>query len=152
MVAAQAGGMRAVADTPFFAERIAANEGNRDRILSFDVDEFVQVMMAWNSFFDYHADMPIAGATEAQISTIMAPTLIFEGNDERHTKEASDALHRLIPTSELTECPWRRQDWTDRRSSEEFFEVFYPRLAPRILDFVTSVESARVADSAEAPK
>lgn len=85
IVAAQAGGMEAVAKTPFFAERIAANPANRERLLAMDPAAFIAAMKRWNEFFYYRTDMPLAGATVEQLRAIACPALIFEGKTTTYT-------------------------------------------------------------------
>ena len=41
---AERGGMKGVAESEFFAERIAENPANRERLLAMDVQEFIGVM------------------------------------------------------------------------------------------------------------
>ena len=65
IMAAQAGGMAAVAQTPFFADRIAANPANEERLLALDPGEFVATLKRWNRAFYYREDSSLAGATDA---------------------------------------------------------------------------------------
>jgi pimeloyl-ACP methyl ester carboxylesterase len=143
IVAAQAGGMEAVARTPFFAERIAANPANRGRLLAMDPGVFIAAMKRWNEFFYYRADTPLVGASEAGLARIACPTLIFEGNDDVHPPEVAEAIHRLVPRSTYAPSPWSREEFMDRLSGklrEPVFEL-YPRLAPAIVAFIDSVEA-----------
>ena len=39
--------MKGVVESDFFAERIAENPSNRDRMLAMDVQEFIAVMRRW---------------------------------------------------------------------------------------------------------
>ena len=140
--AAQGGGMEAVIETPFFAERIAANPSNRERLLAMDPGEFARVMKRWNASFYYREETPVIGATEEQLRAIRAPTVLFEGNDDIHPEESSDALHRLLPHSELAPSPWSREDFMaifTRRTSGSVMDL-YPRLAGAILDFLSRTE------------
>jgi pimeloyl-ACP methyl ester carboxylesterase len=142
--AAEAGGMEAVAKTPFFAERIAANPGNRARLLAQDPATFADVMRAWNAFFYHRPGMPVQGVTEAQLRAISVPTLAFEGNDDIHSREASDALARLVPGVEMAACPWSRDEFTayyTGRRQGGIMQSLYPRMAPRILAFLEKLEA-----------
>ena len=51
--------MKGVAESEFFAERIAENPANRERLLAMDVQEFIGVMRRWRAFFT--ADKPVIG-------------------------------------------------------------------------------------------
>ena len=53
-IAASMGGMQAVADMPDFQEQVTRNPGNRDRLLAWDADAFIQKMRDWaDAFFPY---------------------------------------------------------------------------------------------------
>jgi 2-hydroxy-6-oxonona-2,4-dienedioate hydrolase len=138
IMAAEAGGMEAVARTPFFADRIAAESENRERILAHDPEAFIAAMKRWNSFFYYRQDTPVVGATAADLAGLALPTLIFEGNDDIHPPEVSAAMAGLIPGATYLPSPWPRKDWMDRFTGRAKGSVFdlYPQLAPAIFDFV----------------
>ena len=147
--AAQSGGMAAVAETPFFAERIQANPANRQRLMALDPQEFVAVMRRWNTFFYYREETPIIGATEEQLRRITVPTLIVQGNDDIHPVEASAALHRSISGSQLLPSAWTREDFMGLYTGRIQGSVMqlYSRLAEPILDFLAKAESRVAAGS-----
>ena len=109
--AAEQGGMEAVTQTPFFAERIQQNLGNRDRLLGMDVDDFTTVMRRWSTFFTEGAHLPVIGATEEELAAINVPTVIVSGDDDIHTPQAAQNLHRLIAGSEFHDPPIAREEW-----------------------------------------
>jgi pimeloyl-ACP methyl ester carboxylesterase len=138
--AALAGGMAAVAATPFFAERIAANPANADALQSMDPAEFVQVMLAWNEDFVPRPDMPAIAITADQLRRIRVPTLIYEGNDLIHPDPAALDVHKLIDGSLLAPSPWSGVEFTDRHVGKvaEPVTALYPRLTDSILSFIGS--------------
>lgn len=138
IMAAEAGGMEAVARTPFFADRIAANPGNRERLLAQDPSAFVAQMKRWNEAFYYSADCTLAGVRDSELGRIGCPTLIVAGNDDVHPPSVSDALARLIPQAEHAPSPWSNEDWLDKFTGRAGGSVFdlYPLLTPTLLDFV----------------
>ena len=138
--AAQRGGMAAVAETPFFAERIEANPSNRERLLALDPERFIEVMRRWNEMFYYRDDTPMAGATSEELSAITAPALVFEGNDDIHPPEAALAVSELMPNATYVPSPWTRSDFMDLLVQKTPGTVFdlYPRLMPQIRDWVTA--------------
>ena len=143
--AAIRGGMEEVAQTPHYRELIAANPANLDRLLAIDPDHFVAVMHGWNEHFFTRPDTPVIGATERQLRTIAAPTLVFAGNDDFHPSEAAVAAHELIGGSEFVPCAWTRDEWMWRgvgRIQESVVEL-YPRMAPAIVDFIQRTDAAR---------
>ncbi|TVV76659.1 alpha/beta fold hydrolase [Sphingomonas solaris] len=138
LMAAARGGMAAVAETPFFAERIACNPASRDRLLALDPDAFVAMLRRWNEAFYHRGDCTLAGVPDAALATIALPTLIFEGDDDVHPPEVSRAMARLIPHATLRASPWPREAWIDRFSGRMAGSVFdlYPLLAPAIIGFI----------------
>ena len=139
--AALRGGMEAVAQTPFFADRIRENPGNEARVLAIDVGEFVAAMLAWNESFYWRPDTPVIGASEDELRSIRCPTLVFSGNDLFHPAEPAAALHRLVAGSELAELPWTGEEWTSRYHGPKPAGVvdLYPRLVPQISRFLDRV-------------
>ncbi len=138
IVAAQRGGMAAVAETPFFAERIAGNQRNRDYLLSFDPERFIAVMKHWNQSFYPDPGRPLAGI-EGDLASIAAPTLIIEGNDDIHPAESSQALARAIPGARLEPSPWSGKTFMDILTGKVQGAVFdlYPQLVPQIVAFAS---------------
>jgi pimeloyl-ACP methyl ester carboxylesterase len=101
---ARQGGMAAVCATPFFAERIAANPGNRERLMSMPVDEFVAVMSRWRETFTQGADLPVIGATEVELRGIDVPICIVpgaEGWDATHPQAVGERLQTIVPDGEV---------------------------------------------------
>ena len=142
--AAEAGGMEAVASTEFFAERIAENPGNRERLLNMDTGEFNSVMSRWSTFFTEGAHLPVIGATEEELAAIRVPTCIVAGNDEVHTLTAAQNLHRILPNSEFHDPPISVEEW-DRLwvgPPEELARVRAERAAPIFKEFLQRVEAA----------
>jgi pimeloyl-ACP methyl ester carboxylesterase len=140
IVAAQAGGMAAVAETPFFAERLAANPANVDYLASFDPEEFIATMKVWNeSFYPREGDALVG--IEGELSSIRLPTLIFEGNDDIHPAEAALALAAAIDGARLVPSPWSGEEFMDVLTGKGVGAVFdlYPRLVPQILAFVKTL-------------
>ena len=142
--AAEAGGMEAVAATEFFAERIAQNPGNREKLLNMDPVEFISVMSRWSTFFTEGAHLPVIGATEEELGAIKVPTVIVAGNDEVHTLTAAQNLHRLLPQSEFHDPPISTDEW-DRLwvgPPEDLARVRAERAAPIFREFLARVEAA----------
>jgi pimeloyl-ACP methyl ester carboxylesterase len=146
ILAAQHGGMAAVMETPFFAERIAAHPGNRARLAAMDPDAFIAVMKRWNEFFYWSPDAAVAGVPDAALAGLRLPLLVFDGCDDIHPPAASQALARLAPGARLLPCAWPAAAIMDRFSGRVAGSVFdlYPAMAPAILDFIAAHEAGRV--------
>jgi pimeloyl-ACP methyl ester carboxylesterase len=108
--AAQQGGMAAVCATQQYQERIAANPGNRERLMSMDPQRYIEVMSRWRDLFVQGANLPVMGVTEAELASIRAPTVVIPGNDKTHSSESGRACARLIPGAILHELPIADQD------------------------------------------
>jgi pimeloyl-ACP methyl ester carboxylesterase len=103
--AAKSGGMEAVAATPFFADRIAKNPGNRERLLGMDANHFISTMERWGRYFSEAGDLPVIGATEEELATIQVPICIVAGDDAVHPTSAAERLHSIVPNSEYHAPP-----------------------------------------------
>lgn len=99
--AAQRGGMPAVVDSEFFKQRIEQNPANKERLMAMDPTRFQRVMERWRLFFSEGADLPVIGATAAQLKAITVPACIVPGTDEVHPRKVGEGLHEILPHSEL---------------------------------------------------
>ncbi|MBM4414884.1 MAG: hypothetical protein FJ035_01135 [Chloroflexi bacterium] len=135
--------MAAVAETPFFAERIAENPANRERLLALEPAHFIAVMKRRNEMFYPHPDTPMVGATAARLRAITAPALIVEGNDDIHPAPAAEALHELLPRSRLVASPWSGDEFMARLVGRVEGSVFdlYPRLLPLLRGWLLETEA-----------
>lgn len=139
--AAEQGGLAAVAETPYFAERISENPANRDRLLSMDVQEFVTVMGRWSAFFTLGADAPVIGASKEQLASIRVPTTIVSGDDDVHTLAAAQALHSILPNSEFHDPVIPREEWDELFGQPEHLaRVRAERAGPIFSEFLARVE------------
>jgi pimeloyl-ACP methyl ester carboxylesterase len=123
---AEQGGMDAVAKSEHFAERIAQNPANREKLLELDADTFIGVMRAWREHFNKGAELPVIGATECDLNSIRVPTIIIPGNDRTHSHATGAAAHRMIQGSELYDL-WPgdldidlfpAEDWASREAEQ----------------------------------
>jgi len=139
IMAAERGGMAAVAETPFFAERILRNPGNRDNLLAQDPEEFAGTMKRWNRSFYFSPDAALASVPDAALRSIAMPTLIVAGNDDVHPPAVAQAMARLIPDATLIASPWSTADWIDKFTGRGGGSVFdlYPLLVPAIRQFIS---------------
>ncbi|MEE2913771.1 MAG: alpha/beta hydrolase [Pseudomonadota bacterium] len=98
---AESGGMSAVIESDFFAERIRSNPTNAQRLLTYPVADFVRVMSAWQLFFTSGADLPVIGATREELSSIDVPACIIPGADPVHPRKVAMGLHDILSDSEF---------------------------------------------------
>ena len=55
----------------------------------------------WSQSFHDGANLPVIGATEAELKGIRVPACIVPGNDQTHPRSVGENAARLIPGSEL---------------------------------------------------
>jgi len=99
--AAQEGGMAAVSETEHFRERIAARPVSREQLMRINPQRFIESMTHWSGHFARDADLPVIGASEAQLRSIAVPTCVIPGNDKTHPLAVGEEMQRLLPASEL---------------------------------------------------
>jgi len=122
---ARRGGMQAICESEHFCECIEARPSNRERLLRTDPDHFIRVMSHWKACFLQSANLPIVGATEAELRAIKAPVCLIAGNDVIHTPATARQAASLMPNSELHDDvvarrsdknllqEWDRKEWRD---------------------------------------
>ena len=108
--AAREGGMAAVCSTEQYQERIAANPGNRERLMRMDPKRYIEVMSRWLDIFTRGPVSPMYGVTQAQLGSIRVPAVVIPGNDKTHSMPCGRAIQRLIPGSRLVELQLQDQD------------------------------------------
>jgi pimeloyl-ACP methyl ester carboxylesterase len=139
------GGMEAVVRSEHFSECIRARPANRERLLQTDVQHFITTMSFWRECFLQSANLPIVGATEADLSSIKAPACLIAGNDLIHTPQTARKAASLIPNGELHDNvverrsddnllkEWDRKEWRDAE----------PRMAEIFSSFLRKAETDR---------
>ena len=144
MEAAESDGMKGVVESDFFAERIAENPSNRERLLAMDVQEFITTMRRWRTFFT--ADKPVIGATEEELKSIQVPMVIIPGNDEVHPRAVGENLHRILPHSELHPPVFSPEEAESLRQQDPdgFVDIGHERRAAIYLPFLERVTQAEV--------
>jgi pimeloyl-ACP methyl ester carboxylesterase len=125
-----------------WAELIAANPRNRERLLAVGAEEFERVMHRWLDAFIPKPNEPIPGVSDWEFAEIHVPTLIIRGGerDLSHPKRTSFEVHALIKGSRLIDPPWPEDAWEQAvaRSAAGAGSVFDPwvQAAPVLLDFM----------------
>jgi pimeloyl-ACP methyl ester carboxylesterase len=141
--AAEQGGMAAVCATEQYADRIAANPKNRERLMAIDPQHFIARMKLWRELFVAGAHHPVLGVSDADLSSLInVPTIIIPGNDQTHASASGLAAHRLIPGSVLHRLPIQDQEVPLIPFPE--WGPYEPEIARVFLDFVRGVELTSV--------
>jgi pimeloyl-ACP methyl ester carboxylesterase len=120
--AAQQGGMEAVCEMEHWKERIAAKPENRDALMRMTPQRFIEVMSHWREYFLKGADLPVIGATEADLNSIKVPTCVVPGNDLTHGPQVVENLSRAMPHAEVhklfpkfyNEALSPREEWDEK--------------------------------------
>jgi len=140
-VAANFGGMEAVAAMPAFEEQMASNPRNREILLAQDPDRFIATMESWADAFNPWAGVLVPGLGPEKLARITMPVLIYTSSpkDIFHPDWTSVKLHELIPHSELIDPPWTEEEFLAHwaASMAEMRPLSnWPLLAPSILEFL----------------
>jgi pimeloyl-ACP methyl ester carboxylesterase len=120
--AAQQGGMAAVCEMEHWKERIAAKPENRDALMRMTPQRFIEVMSHWREYFLKGADLPVIGATEADLKSIKVPTCVVPGNDLTHGPQVVENLRGAMPHAEVhklfpkfyNEALSPREEWDEK--------------------------------------
>ena len=107
---AEAGGMEAICADEQYAERIAANPANGDKLANMDPQDFIAALTRWRDLFVAGKDLPVFGVSEAELNSMKMPVTIIPGNDKTHDSTAGRIVHEMIPGSELHQLPIEDQD------------------------------------------
>jgi pimeloyl-ACP methyl ester carboxylesterase len=137
--AARRGGMAAVCEMEHWRERIEARPQNRDRLMAIDPERFVAVMSHWREYFLRSADLPVIGATEAELRSIDAPACIVPGNDNTHSRQTGENLGRLLRRAEVHVLFPKHYDLP--LSPREEWDEKNPEIAALFTDFVKRVNA-----------
>ena len=140
--AAYVGGMGAVASLPGWAETIALNPNNRQRLIDFDRAEFLDVQLRWLSAFVPKPGQIIPGVDDEDFQDLTLPTLIVRGgiDDLDHPRQTSFDAHALIRSSVLVDPPWPEDAWergtaAAARGEGGIFD-YWATGAPTMLNFI----------------
>jgi pimeloyl-ACP methyl ester carboxylesterase len=139
MAAAKEGGMSAVCEMEHWKERIEARAENRERLMKMDPERFIAVMSHWREYFVRGADLPVIGATEAELKTIRVPACIIPGNDNTHSRATGENLGRLLADAEVHVLFPQHYDM-DLSPREEWDERA-GEMAALFVDFINRVTS-----------
>jgi len=86
-----------------WSERIAARPVHRDLLMKTDPQRFIAAMSQWSQYFVQGGDLPVLGASEAELKSIKVPACVIPGNDRTHAVRIGRNLARLLPDCELHE-------------------------------------------------
>jgi pimeloyl-ACP methyl ester carboxylesterase len=99
--AAKRGGMPAVCEMEHWKERIQARPENRAALMNMPAERFIEVMSRWRQYFLQSVDLPVIGASEADLKSIKVPACIIPGNDLTHGRQTGENLGKLLPKTEV---------------------------------------------------
>src|SRR5690242_11660750 len=99
--ASKDGGMAAVCEMEHWKERIIARPENGAALMKMAPERFIAVMSHWREYFVRGADLPVIGATEAELRSIKAPACVVPGNDNTHGQKTGENLGRLLADAEM---------------------------------------------------
>jgi pimeloyl-ACP methyl ester carboxylesterase len=140
LAAAEFGGMEAVADLPGWKEQLARNPRARETLLRQDAAAFVNTMKQWAKGYFPRENSPVPGLVPSDLAALSMPVMVLRSgiSDFHHPRETSEAVHSMIPGSQIAEPPWGDREWIDRLQAAARGEGLFarwPLLAPQILRF-----------------
>jgi pimeloyl-ACP methyl ester carboxylesterase len=147
---AEQGGMTAVVEASYWAERIIANPANRGRLLQQNPREFATVMRRWQS--GIRVDDPVFGATADDLRRIRVPTGILAppASDQGHPRAASELAAQLIPTAELLTSAEFEAEWPGLQQ-QALANYEKPKSLPRLIaDWIMRTEASPAGPAATA--
>jgi pimeloyl-ACP methyl ester carboxylesterase len=134
--------MAAVAELPDWAEQIAMNPENRQRILDQDREKFLETMDRWQRAFSPRDGEIIPGLPNEDLARIDVPTLVFQSgeSDANHPRWVSQAVAEILPKARLVDPPWGDREWWERQAEREK-GIFcrWPLLAPQLASWADDV-------------
>lgn len=145
-IAAEAGGMAAVAALPGWQEVLTRNPANRARLLDMDKDAFVATMRRCGDAFMPAPGQPIPCVQAGDLEGLRLPVMVLRSglSDFHHPRETGEAVAAAIPGAVLAQPPWGDREWLERlqaamagRTNGPF--AGWPALAPQILDFAAAI-------------
>ena len=135
------GGMAAVCAEEHFAELIRNRPSNRDKLMAMDPQDLIACMRAWRGPFVAGAELPVVGATDADLRAIKVPTCIIPGNDLTHNSGngcSGCEVHSRLRNSHAPDARPERRHGADRRVVHpggrhrvDLFANFLTRKLPR---------------------
>lgn len=148
-IAAAFGGMEGVVAAPDFKEQLERNPSNKERLLAWDADKFIQRMRDWADWFFCEPGQPISCIKAGDLESIKVPVLVLRSgkSDFHHPRETSEQVAAMIPGAQIQEPPWGDREWLERVEasfkdpSNGLFESM-PKLVPQITDFARSIGHA----------
>lgn len=126
---AQSGGMKAVCESEHFRACIASRPSNREKLIRMNPTEFIRTMTGWRQKFLEASNMPVIGATEAQLRSITVPVCLIAGNDRIHPPAIARKVQSLVRNSELHDdvvarrpdndllAEWDPKEWKDKEDA-----------------------------------
>lgn len=145
--AAWRGGMEAVVELPQWQEVLEKNARNRDRFLSMERDEFLQVMDHWMKAYCACDEGLVPGLTDADVERLRVPALVFRSgvSDMAHTRATSERIAAGLQHARLVEPPWGDTEWNERSAdyaasgNTTGLFVRWPLLLPQLTDWAEAV-------------
>jgi len=139
VAAAWHGGMEAVLELPAWQEVLERNPNNRDRFLSMDRLDFVEVMERWMmAYYPCDDTKLVPGLDDEDVARLNLPILVFRSGstDINHTRATSEKLAASLPGARLVEPPWGDNEWNER-SADQAAPRFagWPLLVPQLIEW-----------------
>ena len=139
-------GMKGVIESEFYSQRIEQNPSNRERLMSMDPQEFIEVMRRRMARVAADNPNPVLGCTEEELRAIETPAVVVPGSDEIHPRAVGEDLHRLLSGSELHPPVFSTQELELlQQDRQRFVEQVAERMSAVFLPFLARLELAQAS-------
>jgi pimeloyl-ACP methyl ester carboxylesterase len=106
--------------------------------------QFIAQMNHWQDFYLRGADLPVIGATEAQLRSIAVPTVVIAGNDRTHPRSVAFAFAATLPNAAVHDVMGPQRDDLVRTPAEEW-DTKMNQIASIFIAFLDRTSSAQAA-------
>lgn len=133
-------GMEAVAAMPIWTQQIADNPRNRDYLLNFDRDKFIEVMDRWAYGYIPSPDGPVRGMADEDYARLTMPAMVLRGSprDLYHPAWVCEQVAERLLNGTLVDPPWHLDIFADRMLDGKGLFHDWPAWAPQIAEFLRS--------------
>jgi pimeloyl-ACP methyl ester carboxylesterase len=143
---AERDGMEGVVKTDFFAERIAKNPSNRERLLGMSAEAFVAVMTQWRDTMN--GDDAVLGTPDEVFRAVKTPAVIVAGDNDIHPRNAAERLHALMPHAVYHSPQWSSEEKAALAPGGMGPWSSADRIAPLLLAFIEDQQAVEASPTA----
>lgn len=133
-------GMEAVSEMPIWQQQIAGNPRNRDYMLGFSPEDFIEIMERWAWGYVPPQDAPVGRFDEEDYGRLTMPVTILRGSprDLYHPGWVCEQIAERLPNAQMADPPWDVDIFADRMRDGKGLFSDWPMLAGQVAQFLRS--------------